>query len=61
MIAEAKEDGIKNVTKNEDGSVTYKMSKAEHMKMMKEMKTNVTNYVDEIVDDEDYIDSRHYA
>ncbi|MER2090915.1 MAG: hypothetical protein ABS920_14345 [Sporosarcina sp.] len=54
MIAEAQEDGIKNVTKNEDGSVTYKMSKAEHKKMMKEMKTKVTNYVDEIVDDEDF-------
>jgi len=30
VVAEAKKDGIKDVTKNEDGSVTYKMSKAEH-------------------------------
>jgi hypothetical protein len=54
VVAEAKKDGIKDVTKNEDGSVTYKMSKAQHKKMMKEMKTNVTTYVDEIVNDEDF-------
>lgn len=54
VVAEAKEDGIKDVTKNEDGSVTYKMSKAQHKKMMKEMKTNVTTYVEEIVKDEDF-------
>jgi hypothetical protein len=54
VVAKAKEDGIKDVTKNTDGSVTYKMSKAQHKKMMKEMKTNVTTYVDEIVNDEDF-------
>jgi len=54
VVAEAKKDGIKDVTKNEDGSVTYKMSKAQHKKMMKEMKTSVTTYVDEIVNDEDF-------
>jgi len=54
VVAEAKKGGTKDVTKNEDGSVTYKMSKAEHKKMMKEMKTNVTTYVDEIVNDEDF-------
>jgi len=54
VVAEAKKDGIKDVTKNEDGSVTYKMSKAEHKKMMKEMKTNVTTYVEELVNDEDF-------
>jgi len=54
VVAEAKKDGIKDVTKNEDGSVTYKMSKAEHKKLMKEMKTNVTTYVDEIINDDDF-------
>ena len=54
VVAEAKEDGIKDVTKNEDGSVTYKMSKAQHKEMMKEMKTNVTTYVDELINDEDF-------
>jgi len=54
VVADAKENDIKNVTKNEDGSVTYKMSKAQHKKMMKEMKTDVTTYVDELVSDEDF-------
>jgi len=54
VVAEAKKDGTKDVTKNEDGSVTYKMSKAEHKKMMKEMKTNVTTYVEELENDEDF-------
>ncbi|WP_238988205.1 hypothetical protein [Filibacter tadaridae] len=53
IIAEAKENSIKNVTKNEDGSVTYEMSKAKHKEMMKEMKTNVTTYVDELISDEE--------
>lgn len=64
VVAEAKKDGIKDVTKNEDGSVTYKMSKAQHKKTMKEMKTNVTTYVDEIVNDEDFAsiqDIKHNA
>lgn len=54
VVAKAKEDGIKDVTKNADGSVTYKMSKAQHKEMMKEMKTNVTTYVDELINDENF-------
>lgn len=54
VIAEAKEDGIKDVKKNDDGSVTYKMTKAKHKEMMQEMKTNVTEYVDELINDEDF-------
>ncbi|MEZ7171786.1 hypothetical protein [Sporosarcina sp. OR05] len=54
VVAEAKEDGIKEVTKNDDGSVTYKMTKAKHKEMMQEMKTNVTEYVDELVNNEDF-------
>jgi len=30
------------------------MSKTQHKKMMKEMKTSVTTYVDEIINDEDF-------
>lgn len=38
----AEEKGVKSITQNADGSVTYKMSKAEHKKMMDEMKTSTT-------------------
>ena len=54
VIAQAKEDGIKDVKKNDDGSVTYKMSKAQHKEMMKEMSASVTGYVDELIKDEDF-------
>lgn len=30
IISEAKNSGIKEVIKNDDGSLTYKMSKSEH-------------------------------
>lgn len=53
VIAEAKENGFNDAKKNEDGSVTYKMSKAQHKEYMKEMKTNVTDYVDELINGEE--------
>lgn len=49
-IKEAEAEGIK-VTKNEDGSLTYKMSKSEHKKMMKDIKTNAEKSIDEIKTD----------
>lgn len=54
VVAEAKEEGIKDVTKNADGSVTYKMTKAKHKEMMEEMRVNVTQYVDELISDENF-------
>lgn len=54
VIAEAKADGVKEVTKNEDGSLTYKMSKSVYKELMKEMETNTVEYVDEIKDGEDF-------
>ena len=54
VVAQAKEEGIKDVKKNEDGSVTYKMTKAQHKEMMKEMKASVTEYVDELIKDEEF-------
>lgn len=47
VIAEAKKDGVKEVTKNEDGSLTYKMSKSKHKEMMKELETNVKDTIEE--------------
>lgn len=46
VIADVEKEGIK-VTKNADGSLTYKMSKAQHKKMMKEMKANIIDVVNE--------------
>ena len=39
-IAEAEKEGIK-VTRNDDGSATYKMSKGKHKEMMKEMEAEL--------------------
>ncbi len=53
-IAEAKADGVKEVTKNDDGSLTYKMSKSKHKEMMKEMKTSISQSVNEMKTSGDY-------
>lgn len=47
-IAKAKEDGVKEATKNEDGSVTYKMSKSDHEKMLTEMKDSFNQTIEEL-------------
>ncbi|WP_419955059.1 hypothetical protein ACN6MT_05665 [Neobacillus niacini] len=54
VIADAKKEGVKEVTQNEDGSLTYKMSKAKHKEMMKEMKESVIASVEEMKNSEDY-------
>ncbi|MCA1010663.1 hypothetical protein [Halobacillus halophilus] len=51
--AEAKEKGIQEVIDNGD-TVTYKMSKAKHKEMMKEMEKQMTATVEEIKNDENY-------
>ncbi|MGO4541758.1 hypothetical protein [Paenibacillus sp. 2TAB19] len=48
VIASAKEDGVKEATKNEDGSVTYKMSKSAHNKMLKELGATITQSIEEM-------------
>ena len=53
-IKNAKEKGIKEVTQNDDGSVTYKMSKSVHKEIMKEMKTTIEQSVEETKNSEDY-------
>lgn len=52
---EAKEKGIKEVIKNDDGSITYKMSKSAHKKLMKEMKEDIIESIDELVTDDDFV------
>lgn len=52
-IREAKENGVRDVLKNEDGSVTYKMSKAQHKAMLNEMQKGATEYITELEEDEE--------
>lgn len=53
-MAEAEEDGM-NITQNDNGSVTYKMSKAKHREMMNEMESGVIQSVEEMKASEDYL------
>lgn len=53
VIADAKEEGIE-VTANDDGSYTYKMSKSEHKKLMDEMRTELDKSTAEMVSSGDY-------
>jgi hypothetical protein len=53
VIADAQKEGIK-ATKNTDGSVTYKMSKAKHKEMIQEMKKGVIESVNGIKSGKDY-------
>lgn len=55
VIAEAKNDGVKEVTKNEDGSLTYKMSKSKHKEMMKDLETTIKESIEETKTSGDYI------
>lgn len=52
-IANAEEEGLE-VTENEDGSLTYKMSKSKHKEMMDEIKTQLNQTMEEIISSEDY-------
>ncbi|MGN1402336.1 MAG: hypothetical protein ACI4XL_12640 [Bacillus sp. (in: firmicutes)] len=53
IIKEAKNSGVKEVTENEDGSVTYKMSKSTHKEMLAEMATGIEETMDELETDEE--------
>lgn len=54
IINKAKENGVKDVVINEDGSITYKMDKAQHDKMMTELRKNVEDTFDELINGEDF-------
>lgn len=48
VIADAKADGVSEVEKNPDGSFTYKMSKAKHKEMMKELEKGIVESLEEM-------------
>lgn len=52
-VAQGEEEGFQ-VTENEDGSLTYKMSKARHKELMGELKANFQETLDEIASSEDF-------
>ncbi|QKY71417.1 hypothetical protein [Lentibacillus sp. CBA3610] len=55
VIDEAEEAGVSEVAENDDGSLTYKMSKSTHNDMMVKLKENVNQTIEEIKNDGEYI------
>lgn len=53
-ITEAKKEGIKEVIKNDDDSITYKMSKSVHKEMMKKMEKDILETIEEIKTSKDF-------
>lgn len=51
---EAAEAGVHSATLNEDGSVTYVMSKAQHKKLLEDIRQSIQTSLDEMVGSEDY-------
>lgn len=58
IVAEAKERGIKSVKVNEDGSITYKMSKSVHRQLMKEMKEDFNDTAEDYKTGDDFASIR---
>ncbi len=58
IIAEAKEEGVKEAYKNEDGSLTYVIPKDKHTEMITEMKTEITSFLNELIENEDNMSIR---
>lgn len=54
VTAGAKVKGVEEVTVNDDGSVTYKMSKAQHKEMMDELAASVKEMKNELTESGDY-------
>lgn len=54
VIAKAKEEGVKEIVENDDGSLTYKMSKKEHKEIVNEMSKEIKESVSEIIDEDEF-------
>lgn len=50
---EAKANGVKEVTVNDDGSVTYKMTKSAHEELLGEIKKGIDETITEMLDDKE--------
>ena len=51
VIADAKQEGVKEAVINDDGSLTYTMSKAKHDEMLAELGQSIADYADEMLSD----------
>jgi hypothetical protein len=54
IVSNAEKEGFKDVKVNENGSVTYKMSKLEHEKLMDDMDAELKATIEELSRSEDY-------
>jgi hypothetical protein len=54
VVAKAKEDGVSDVTVNNDGSITYRMSKSKHNELMREMRDELLEHIEEVKNSKDY-------
>lgn len=54
VVSHAKEEGIGEATINEDGSVTYKMSKTKHREMMEELSEELEQSLADFEEGEDF-------
>lgn len=54
VISKAKEQGVQEVTKNTDGSLTYKISKSEYNKMMQDAKEAMVKTIDELQNNQNF-------
>ena len=54
VIKQAKEEGIGKASLNDDGSVTYKMSKAKHKELMKELSEELKKTIADFEGGEDF-------
>ncbi|MCL9971120.1 hypothetical protein MX569_11035 [Anoxybacillus kestanbolensis] len=55
VITEAEQDGIKEVIKNDDGSLTYKMTKSKHKELINELESGIKKTIDELKRDKSLI------
>lgn len=53
LTEEAKENGVKEITKNDDGSVTMKMTKAAHKELLASIKESIDESITEILEDKE--------
>lgn len=50
---EAKAAGVKKIVKNDDGSITLKMTKAAHRQLLSDFKDSIDDGIDEILEDKE--------
>ena len=57
IIASAKENGISKCVVNEDGSVTYTMSKSKHKEMLEDLEKSIADFYNELLNGEEKVAS----